>query len=328
MLGDVLNELGSSLSVDETLSLLAARLKHMIPYDTVAIYVCQDQRLVPQFVTGEEYGLFSSLDIPLGQGLSGWVAANRLPVINGNPSVEPGYRNGRMRSALSVPLDGLDSVVGVLTLYHADADAFTRDHLRILQAVSSKAGRAIENALKYRQVESFAVTDELTGLPNARSLFVQLDCELERSKCTGAPLMVLVLDLDGFKDINDRFGHLAGNKILKMIAEGLRKCCREHDFVARMGGDEFVVILPGSSHRAAELKSKQYRQMTREAGLAFCHEDILSVSVGEACFPQDGTDEEQLLAVADKRMYQAKRARKRSGVVTAVSPDAWPVLIQ
>jgi diguanylate cyclase (GGDEF)-like protein/putative nucleotidyltransferase with HDIG domain len=328
MLGDVLNELGSSLSVDETLSLLAARLKHLIPYDTLAIYVCKEQRLVPQFVTGEEHGRFSSLDIPLGSGLSGWVAANRLPILNGNPSVEPGYRNGGMHSAVSVPLDGLDGVVGVLSLYHRDADAFTRDHLRILQAISSKAGRAVENALKYRQVESFAVTDELTGLPNARSLFVQFDCELERARSAGAPLTVLVLDLDGFKDINDRFGHLAGNKILKMIADGLRKYCREHDFVARMGGDEFVVILSGSTRLAGELKSKQYRQMTREAGLAFCHEDILSVSVGEACFPQDGTDEEQLLAVADKRMYQAKRARERSGIGGAISRETRPVLVQ
>jgi diguanylate cyclase (GGDEF)-like protein/putative nucleotidyltransferase with HDIG domain len=334
MLGDVLNELGSSLSVDETLSLLAARLKHMIPYDTIAIYVRKEQRLVPQFVNGEEYRLFSSLDIPLGHGLSGWVAENRRPILNGNPSVEPGYLNdptkfSRMRSALAVPLEGLSGVAGVLTLYHAEADAFTRDHLRILQAISAKAGLALENALKYRQVENSSVTDELTGLPNARSLFVQLDSELARSKRTGAPLAVLVLDLDGFKEVNDRFGHLAGNKVLKMISDGLRTCCREYDCVARMGGDEFVVILAGSTREALLTKAEQYRQVTREVGLSFCQEDILSVSVGEACFPEDGTDAEQLLAVADKRMYQAKQSRDRSGVEAAATPvpDVRPVLI-
>jgi GGDEF domain-containing protein len=261
MLGDVLNELGSSLSVDETLSLLAARLKHMIPYDTVAIYVRKEQRLVPQFVNGEEYRLFSSLDIPMGHGLSGWVAENRRPIINGNPSVEPGYLNdptkfSRMRSALSVPLEGLGGVAGVLTLYQAEPDAFTRDHLRILQAISSKAGLALENALKFRQVENSAVTDELTGLPNARSLFIQLDSELARAKRTGATLVVLVLDLDGFKSINDRFGHLAGNKVLQMISEGLRSSCREYDCVARMGGDEFVVILGGSTRDPAESRAR------------------------------------------------------------------------
>ena len=331
MLADVLSELGSSLSVEETLSLLAARLKHMIPHDTVAIYVCKGQQLLPQFVNGEEYRLFSSLEIPMGHGLSGWVAENRRPIINGNPSVESGYLNdparcSRLRSALAVPLEGLAGVAGVLTLYHAESDAFTRDHLRILQAISSKAGIAIDNALKYRQVENSAVTDELTGLQNARSLFVQLDSELARSKRSGAPLVLLVLDLDGFKDINDRFGHLEGNKVLQMVAHGLRNCCREYDCVARMGGDEFVIILPGAARDAVASKSDQCRQVTREAGLAFCHEDILSVSVGEACFPEDGTDAEQLLAVADKRMYQAKRRRVRT--VARGIEASQPVVLQ
>ena len=307
--------------------------QHLIPHDTVAIYVRKDQRLTPQFVNGEEYRLFSSLDIPLGQGLSGWVAENRRPIINGNPSVEPGYLNdpgkfSNLRSALAVPLEGLAGVAGVLTLYHAEADAFTRDHLRILQAISSKAGIALENALKYRQVENSSVTDELTSLPNARSLFLQLDSELARSKRTGEPLVVLVLDLDGFKDINDRFGHLAGNKVLQLISQGLRTCCREYDCVARMGGDEFVMILASSTREAIASKSRDFRRIARESGLSFCGEDILSISVGEACFPEDGSDAEQLLAVADKRMYQAKQARTRPLQPAGPAPDSKAVLIQ
>ena len=333
MLADVLTELGSSLSVDETLSLLAGRLKHMIPYDTVAIYVRDGDRLVPQFVSGGESRLFSSLEIPIGQGLSGWVAENRRPIINGNPSVEPGYLNdpakfSLLRSALSVPLEGLAGVAGVLTLYRAEADAFTRDHLRILQAISSKAGLAIENALKYRQVENSAVTDELTGLPNARSLFLQLDSELARSKRSSSRLTVLMLDLDGFKGINDRFGHLAGNKALQMLAEGLRNSCREYDCAARMGGDEFVVILAGSSREAIDAKSLQYQQITRQVGLSLCQEDILSVSIGEACFPEDGTDAEQLLAVADKRMYEVKHRQGGSRLRAGGLLERSPVLIQ
>ncbi len=319
LLADLLNELGSSLSVDETLSLLAARLKHMIPFDTVAIYVRKDDRLKAEFVNGEDRRLFSSLEIPLGQGLSGWVAENRRPIINGNPSVEPSYLNdpgklSQLRSALAVPLEGVTGVAGVLTLYHADADAFTRDHLRILQAISAKAGLAIENALRYRQVEASAVTDQLTGLPNARSLFLHLDNELSRSRRSAAPVAVMVLDLDGFKGVNDRFGHLAGNKVLQAIAEGLRGACREYDCVARMGGDEFVVIMGGAEREAIIAKSLQFQQITREVGLTLYQEDILSVSVGEACFPEDGTDAEQLLAIADRRMYQAKQARDRPSV--------------
>jgi diguanylate cyclase (GGDEF)-like protein/putative nucleotidyltransferase with HDIG domain len=333
MLADVLNELGSSLSVDDTLSLLAARLKRMIPHDTVAIYVCKDDVLVPQFVSGAEFRLFSSLQIPMGRGLSGWVAQTRRPIINGNPSVEPGRQQdpasfSRLRSALSVPLEGLLGVVGVLTLYHADADAFTSDHLRILLAISSKAGLAIENALKYRQVENSAGTDELTGLPNARSLFLQLDSELARSRRTGQPLVVMVLDLDGFKAVNDRFGHLAGNKMLQLIAKALRSCCRDHDCVARMGGDEFVIILGGATRAATRVKAQEFRRATRDVGFSFCQEDILSVSVGEACFPNDGMDAEALLAVADKRMYEAKQSRARMTSGSGDKSDLTSTLIQ
>ncbi len=316
LLADVLNELGSSLNVEETLSLLAARLKQMIPFDTVAIYVRQENRLKAEFVTGEDSRVFSALEIPLGQGLSGWVAENRRPIINGSPSVEPSYLNdpkvvSRLRSALAVPLEGSGGVAGVLTLYHVEADAFSRDHLRILQAISSKAGLAIENALKYRRAEDSSVTDELTGLPNARSLFLQLDSELARSRRTGSPLVVLVLDLDGFKEVNDRFGHLAGNKVLQLIAEGLRDTCRAYDCVARMGGDEFVVIAAGAAPEAVAAKLAQFQQVMRDVGNSLYQQDILSVSIGEACFPEDGTDAEQLLAIADKRMYEAKQRSKQ-----------------
>jgi diguanylate cyclase (GGDEF)-like protein len=186
----------------------------------------------------------------------------------------------------------------------------------------------LENALKYRQVENSAVTDGLTGLPNARSLFLQLDGELARSKRSGQPLVLLVLDLDGFKSINDRFGHLAGNKVLKMISAGLRSCCREYDCVARMGGDEFVIILAGANRDSIANKAKQLREVTRQVGLSCCQQDILSVSVGEACFPEDGTDAEQLLAVADKRMYQAKQSRVRTLEESPAVLELKPALIQ
>jgi diguanylate cyclase (GGDEF)-like protein len=172
--------------------------------------------------------------------------------------------------------------------------------------------------MKYRQVEDSSVTDEFTGLPNARSLFIQLDSELARSRRTGAPLVVLVLDLDGFKSVNDRFGHLAGNKVLQMIAEGLRNTCRESDCVARMGGDEFVVIVAGAEREATPAKSRQFQQVTRDVGMALYQRDILSVSIGEACYPEDGADAEQLLAVADKRMYEAKQRCRENPVAHLV----------
>ena len=305
-------DLGASLSLGETLSVFSVKLRRLVPYDAIAIYVKRGTELVPELVSGDNHRLFSSLRIPLGSGLSGWVAQNRKPIINGNPSVEPGYLNdptkfSTLRSALAIPLEGLAGVVGVLALYHAETDAFTSDHLRILLAISSKMALAIENALKFEQAESSAVTDYLTGLPNARSLFLQLDRELARCKRDTTSLVVMVSDMDGFKQINDRFGHLEGNRVLRLFAQALKDSCREYDYVARMGGDEFVVVAPGLTVEAATKKADSLRELARLAGREVCSEDILSLSIGQALYPEDGKDAEALLAEADRRMYIEKQ---------------------
>ena len=131
--------------------MFSVKLRALAPYDAIAIYVRHGDELVPEYVNGDNFRLFASLRIPIGQGLSGWVAQNLKPILNGNPSVEPGYLNdpskySTLSSALAVPLEGLQGVVGVVALYHADKDFFTSDHLRILLAVSSKMALAIENA--------------------------------------------------------------------------------------------------------------------------------------------------------------------------------------
>jgi diguanylate cyclase (GGDEF)-like protein/putative nucleotidyltransferase with HDIG domain len=307
-------DLGASLSLGETLSVFAVKLRRAMPYDAIAIYVRHGDELVPEYVNGDNFRLFASLRIPMGQGLSGWVAQNLKPILNGNPSVEPGYLNdaskySTLNSALAVPLEGLQGVVGVVALYHAEKDFFTSDHLRILLAVSSKMALAIENAVKYEQAESSAVTDYLTGLPNARSLFLQLDREMARCKRDNKTLTVMVADMDGFKQINDRFGHLEGNRVLRLFAHSLQETSRDYDYVARMGGDEFVVIAPGLTPEAAVRKGEQMRELAQQAGKDVCNEDILSLSVGNAVYPEDGMDAEKILSEADKRMYLQKRSQ-------------------
>ena len=154
------------------------------------------------------------------------MAENNKPILNGNPSVEAGYLNdptkySTLRSALAVPLNGVNGLLGVLALYRAERDAFSKENLRILLAISPKVALAIENALTHRLLETSITTDYLTNLPNARSLFLSLDNEVSRAQRTACSLAVVVCDLDGFKQVNDRFGHLAGNKVLRLVANGL-----------------------------------------------------------------------------------------------------------
>jgi diguanylate cyclase (GGDEF)-like protein len=122
--------------------------------------------------------------------------------------------------------------------------------------------------------------------------------------------MVLVCDLDGFKQVNDRFGHLEGNRVLQSVAKGLRDSCRAYDYVARMGGDEFVLVLPGQKIEYARQKIDRLGEMVAAVGRQVCGDDSLSLSIGAANWPKDGDDAEQLLADADRRMYQVKQRTK------------------
>jgi diguanylate cyclase (GGDEF)-like protein/putative nucleotidyltransferase with HDIG domain len=309
--------LGTSLSLQETFSVMAARLRRLVPYDSVALYVLANSVLKPAFVSGADYALFSSLQIPIGQGLSGWVAEHKKAIINGNPSVEPGYLNdptkfSSLNSALAVPLVGATGVVGVLAVYQYATDAFSRDQLRIVLAIASKLSVSIENALKYEQAECSATTDYLTGLPNARSLFVHLEQEVSRGERSGDWVTVLVCDLDGFKQVNDEFGHLTGNKVLSLVAARMRDTCRSYDYVARMGGDEFVLVLPGLARDVLPEKVYTLTKIVEEIGLDICGRQMLSLSIGAAAFPADGTTSEDLLAEADRRMYKNKSTKREA----------------
>jgi diguanylate cyclase (GGDEF)-like protein len=130
--------------------------------------------------------------------------------------------------------------------------------------------------------------------------------------------------------VNDRFGHLEGNRILRLAAEKFRECCRPMDYVARMGGDEFVIVLPGVGQTAALEVAGRLRRMLEKSAVEILGQQVLSMSVGAAWYPDDGVTTEAILAAADRAMYREKRARKDLeasllGLNDAVSADARPV---
>ncbi len=311
LLFELAQTLGNSLSLKETLSVVAVRLKEMIPHDSIVFFVCQGETLIPEYAHGVDYDLLTSIRIPMGQGLSGWVARNEKPITNGNPAAETFHlgtssRVTSLQSALCVPLRGRDGVAGVLTLYHRERNCFTKDHLRLLLAASSKLGLSVENALQYEQAQSTASTDYLTGLPNARSICLHLEKELTRIQRSRRPLAVLLCDLNGFKKVNDKFGHLTGNKLLQEVATKFKGSCREYDQVGRLGGDEFVFVLPEVTKDLLAEMERRLARAVREAGRTVCGETIVSVSVGSAIFPADGISGEALLSEADRSMYELK----------------------
>jgi diguanylate cyclase (GGDEF)-like protein/putative nucleotidyltransferase with HDIG domain len=311
LLFELAQTLGNSLSLRETLSVVAARLKQMIPHDAIVFYIYEDGRLMPRYVHGVDYDLFNSIEMPLGQGVSGWVAQTEKPIINGDPAAETKYLGDRapvsvLQSVLSVPLRGRDGAAGVLSLYLRAKQGFTKDHLRLLLAASSKLGLSVENALQFEKAQDTASTDFLTELPNARWICVHLEQEIARSRRSGTPLAVLLSDLNGFKSVNDNFGHLVGNKLLQQISKNLKNACREYDQVGRLGGDEFVFVLPELTKEGAEELRPRLELAVEEAGQSICGAKVVTASIGCAFYPKDGSTAEELLSEADRRMYEAK----------------------
>jgi len=306
--------LGTSLSMRETSAMMSKRLQPLIPFDCFAVYVKSEESVKAQFIDGALAHAFSSQHIPLGEGLSGWVAQNERPIVNGNPTMETNYvaESSMLNdnsSALSIPLfDSSNAVFGVLTVYSSQHAAFCKDHLRILEAIQPKFALSIENAVRFRNAEADARVDHLTQLVNMRYFSQQINAQVERARETAGRFAVGVCDLNSFKAVNDRHGHLKGNELLRAIAEGFRACSGPADIVARMGGDEFAFLFPTMDESVSGTQLKKLDEAVQRACIGLRIEAAISSSIGIAYFPDDGETAEELLGKADREMYMSKQS--------------------
>ncbi|MBA3972997.1 MAG: hypothetical protein C0504_02115 [Candidatus Solibacter sp.] len=313
----------ASLDLEGTLLRLERELNAVMPHETMVLYRLQGESIRTWHVCGENYRLFQNVEIPLGRGVSGLVARTGRGLADGLAAADllftPETGAGcRLKSMLSVPLSNEHTTAGVLSLYSEKEHYFTADHLRLLAALAPSLASWLETSMLYQQAENRASTDALTGLPNNASLFSHLQNEIARALRGSLPLSVVVCDLDGFKSVNDRFGHLTGNELLKSVAAGLRSKCREYDFVARMGGDEFVLIMPGLDREAALSRCPFLEEAVIAAGLEICGERCVRMSAGISQLGYDGRNPDELVAAADLRMYEQKQARKAARLSRAL----------
>lgn len=295
---------GIGRSIDELFSMLAVRLKKLVPHDAFAIYLVRDERLIPQYVNGDNYRLFSSLRIPMGQGLSGWVAENRRPILNGNPSVESGYLNNpsvfsTLRSAISVPLCSSTNLIGVLSLYHESRDAFSKDQLRLLQSIASKLALSIQAAA----LDSDRQEDRLE-LPDGAVSVRHLDSELTRRQRLNTPLALILCVVDGLSRLQTNLGRVESEAILRGLVLSMREGFHESDFIGSMGNGEFLLVLSGLSPFAVRAKASRLMQIA-----AGSERHRVSVLAAEALSPEDGTSADELLAAADRRIFELRNQR-------------------
>jgi diguanylate cyclase (GGDEF)-like protein len=309
------------------MALIASKLTSLVPFSACTLFQYDESQnlLTCRFATGTDYELMQQLTLKGGQGITGWVARNRRPLVNARPSgdLEAGGSSlpTTLQSALVCPLLLGDRVIGTLAVYHTTPSFYGDDHRRLLDRVCEQAAAVIHNAIVFEQTHEASLTDPLTNLPNTRFMVNHLGRELARAERGNAEVSLLVMDLNDFKDINDTFGHHVGDRALREIAQVLRGAIRPYDVCVRYAGDEFFVVLAGCGWDEAEYKRLELQEAVES--LVFEAKPgvrmPLSISAGAAVFPHDGNTYEVLMAKADRRMYRNKVMYKRDVQARAAS---------
>ena len=271
--------------------------------------------------------------IPIGEGLVGWVAQTgssvRLP--QDADQVPAEAQVGSDSSVIAVPLftPKGGQVIGVLGLYdRTDDEPFDDGDLHTIRTFAVQASVAIENVRLHEATQQASITDSLTGLWNLRYLHQRTDEEVERAARFGHELALLILDIDHFKLVNDRLGHMAGDQVLIEVAQRVAAQIREVDTLARYGGEELVLVLPETDVEGGRRTAERIRAAIAAQPIVSAGEEVtITASLGVAAFPAHGTSSGELLQEADRAMYAAKAAgRDRVAVAPsrAVDPEAQP----
>ncbi|HWI41177.1 MAG TPA: sensor domain-containing diguanylate cyclase [Verrucomicrobiae bacterium] len=331
---DIITEVGraltSSLDLDAILTTLMERVSRLLKpkaWSFLSVDPKTGELVFDLAVSGAGERL-RGVRLPKGSGIAGWVAEQGEPLLVRDVREDPRFSPDVdrefgfvTRSIICIPVRGRSGVLGVIELVNSYDDGHFDDaDLRILSTIADYAAVAIENARYVERINALVITDDLTGLYNARHFDEALEEEVARAQRYGTPLALLFLDLDHFKSVNDTHGHLAGSRLLAEVGQLIRRTIRKVDKAARYGGDEFVLILPNTGREGALVLASNLRRVLAEqvfrtpAGLPV----RVTASFGVAALPEDAADKRGLIAAADAAMYRVKEGG-RNGVLPALS---------
>ncbi|HUK25675.1 MAG TPA: sensor domain-containing diguanylate cyclase [Terriglobales bacterium] len=317
----VAKALTSSLDLDSILQTIMDKMAEYFRPDTWSLLMVDEQKeeLYFAIAIGTAAEALKNVRLKVGEGIAGWVAKHGERLIVPDVMADPRFAKRidemtewQTRSIICIPLRSKHRILGVIQLVNVDMHGFGDQEMFFLQALCDYAAIAIENAKSVEKIQELTITDDVTGLYNARHLYKVLEAEVYRSSRFNYEFTVLFIDLDHFKQVNDTHGHLVGSKLLAEIGYLIKAQLRLIDYAFRYGGDEFVILLPQTSKDQALVVARRLRDLLR-TGL-FAKEEGLNLnvraSIGVATYPHDAKTPHDVIRQADEMMSLVKNTTR------------------
>lgn len=329
---ELTREFSEADKLEDVLAMFARRVRSFVPFDTCSVFLFDETRMYAEavHVEGKNKLVIGSKRIRPGEGATGFVLKRREAVINVNPDLDFSTSQLEMvqeySTMVSIPLVSDNELIGAISIYSASIETYEEEHVRLLETIARIASGAIAKLIEHAEAKAHALTDPMTELPNARNLHLQFEKEISRALRGNTNFQMLMLDLDGFKAVNDNFGHKVGDRLLREIGKIIHAQLREYDFLARYGGDEFCALIPSAAGEdVADLCTRIEKAVT-EFSLEVDGKGAASVgvSLGSASYPHQGETFDQLVAAADRAMYRRKLKRREDRASNASKTQPVP----
>jgi diguanylate cyclase (GGDEF)-like protein len=331
----ILDSLGkmltSSLDLSEILQLIVEKVGLLLGSKQLGLVLIDQHSKQFYFQYPKRAGVEKSERFPVGTGVVGRCLETGRPELLVNPQEDPRYQPAvdayilsQASSLLCVPIISKGRALGVLVVVTLpNREPFTESTLRLAETLIDYLAIAVENATNYQRVQELTITDDLTQLYNSRYLPIILEREIARSRRYQEELSMVFLDLDNFKSVNDRFGHIAGSRLLTEFGDFLFVKIRQSDIGIRYGGDEFVLVLPKTTKKEAihfverAIEDLHEKDFLTQHGLKIKQ----TASFGISTFPEDGESVDDIIAAADRAMYEVKKGSKDGLFATSLGAN-------
>src|SRR5512146_589930 len=318
---EVAKALTSSLNLDSILQTIMEKVAAYFKPDTWSLLMVDESadELYFAIAVGDAAEALKTVRLKVGEGIAGWVAKHGEPLVVPDVYNDPRFAKRidemtkwQTRSIICIPLRAKERVLGVMQLINVPMSNFSESEMFFLGTICDYAAIAIDNARAVEKIQELTITDDCTGLYNARHLYKTLESEVYRSARFGYEFTVVFIDLDHFKQVNDTHGHLCGSKLLAEIGYKIKSHLRLIDYAFRYGGDEFVILLPQTAKDAALVVARRIRDVFRNS--LFCREEGLNLNVrasmGVATYPDDAKSAHEIIRQADEMVYMVKNSTR------------------